>query len=241
MRIVAGQFRFMHQRHVGPAELGHGLKDFRPGEARASALLLAADGGLRGSVACDTIRRMIAPRTLFVLRILCVPVTALFTGAAPPVLAQVTTADVVDRPSLRAFVERAHAHAEAQLSGATEQEAYEFFDREFRPEGEWRQGPIYFAVVLAEGADRGTIFFHAVQPDLERQNLWNLEDKNGLLIVQELIANAGKNFVEYYFDNPDVIGDEDEGSLKVSWGEELTIMGRKFIILSGFYPATAAP
>ena len=39
--------------HVGPAELGHGLKDFRPGEARASALLLAADGGLRGSVACD--------------------------------------------------------------------------------------------------------------------------------------------------------------------------------------------
>ena len=184
---------------------------------------------------------MIAPRTLFVLRISCVPVTALFTGAAPPVLAQVTTADVVDRPSLRAFVERAHAHAEAQLSGATEQEAYEFFDREFRPEGEWRQGPIYFAVVLAEGADRGTTFFHAVQPDLERQNLWNLEDKNGLLIVQELIANAGKNFVEYYFDNPDVIGDEDEGSLKVSWGEELTIMGRKFIILSGFYPATAVP
>ena len=119
--------------------------------------------------------------------------------------------------------------------------AYEFFDREFRPEGEWRQGPIYFAVVLAEGADRGTTFFHAVQPDLERQNLWNLEDKNGLLIVQELIANAGKNFVEYYFDNPDVIGDEDEGSLKVSWGEELTIMGRKFIILSGFYPATAVP
>ena len=39
--------------HVGPAELGHGLKDFRPGEARASALLFAADGGLRGSVACD--------------------------------------------------------------------------------------------------------------------------------------------------------------------------------------------
>ena len=39
--------------HIGPAELGHGLKDFRPGEARASALLLAADGGLRGSVACD--------------------------------------------------------------------------------------------------------------------------------------------------------------------------------------------
>ena len=120
---------------------------------------------------------MIAPRTLFVLRISCVPVTALFTGAAPPVLAQVTTADVVDRPSLRAFVERAHAHAEAQLSGATEQEAYEFFDREFRPEGEWRQGPIYFAVVLAEGADRGTTFFHAVQPDLERLNLWNLEEQ----------------------------------------------------------------
>ena len=175
--------------------------------------------------------------SLFFLRISFVSVAALLASVPAPVLAQVTAADVMSRPSLRAFVERAHAHAEASLTGATEQEAYDFFDREFRPEGEWRHGPIYFGVILAEGAERGTSFFHAVDRDLETQNLWNLEDKNGLLVVQELIANAGKDFVEYYFDNPDVIGDEDEGSLKVGWGEELAIAGRKYVIGSGYYPA----
>ena len=175
------------------------------------------------------------------LLISCVPVTALFAGTAQPARAQPTAGDVVDRPSLRAFVERAHAHAEASLVDATEQEAYDLFDREFRPEGEWRQGPIYTGVTIAEGPDRGASFFHAVDPDLEGRNLWDLEDKNGVLIIQELLAKAGADFVEYYYDNPDVVGDEDEGSLKVAWGEELTIAGRKFVIGAGFYPATAVP
>ena len=62
----------------------------------------------------------------------------LFASAGAPALAQVTAADVVDKPTLQAFVERAHAHAETSLADATEEEAYEFFYREFRPEGEWR-------------------------------------------------------------------------------------------------------
>ena len=180
------------------------------------------------------------PRTSFSLPILCVLMMALFVSAARSA-AQVTAADVLDRPSLRAFVERAHAHAEASLRNATEEEAYDFFDSEFRPVGEWRQGVIYFGVILAEGPDRGTSFFHAVSPEIEGQNLWDLEDKNGVRIVQELIAKAGTDFVEYYYDNPDVIGDEDTGSLKVAWGEELTIAGRTFTIGSGFYPASAVP
>ena len=187
-----------------------------------------------------TIRAMTASRTLFVLRISCVPVTVLVASAAPA-LAQVTAADVVDKPTLQAFVERAHAHAEASLADVTEEKAYEFFDREFRPEGEWRQGPIYTGVILAEGPDRGTSFFHAVAQELETQNLWDLQDKNGVYIIRELIAKAGTGFVEYYYDNPDVIGDEDEGSLKVAWAEVLIIAGRKFTIGSGFYPATAVP
>ena len=150
-----------------------------------------------------------------------------------------TAADVLDRPSLR--VERARAHAEASLDGANEHEAYEFFDREFRLEGEWREGPIYTGVILAEGTDRGTSFLHAVAPDLEGQNLWDLQDKHGIYIVRELIAKAGTDFVEHYYDNPDVTGDEDEGSLKLAWAEVLTIAGRKFTIGSGFYPATAVP
>ena len=179
--------------------------------------------------------------TMTMLRISCALLAVFLASAARPALAQVTAGDVVDRLSLRTFVERAHALTEASLSDATEQEAYEFFDREFRPDGEWRQGPIYFGVQLAEGPDRGTQFFHAVNRELEGQNLWDLEDKNGVLIIQQLLAKAGEDFVEYYFDNPDVIGDEDEGSLKVAWGEELTIGDRLFVIGAGFYPATNVP
>ena len=176
------------------------------------------------------------------LPISCILTATLLAGAAPPALAQVTAGDVVDRPSLRAFVERAHARAEALVADATtELEAYLLLDAEFRPMGEWHQGPIYLFALLAEGPDRGTNVFSAADPTLQGQNLWDSEDKNGVLYVQELIAKAGTDFVEYYFDNPDVIGDEDEGSLKVGWSEVLTVAGQKFIIGSGFYPATAVP
>ena len=181
-------------------------------------------------------------RTLPLLRIARVSAAALFiVTAARPAGAQVTAVDVVDRPTLRAFVERARDHAEASLADATEQEAYDFFDREFRPEGEWHWGPIYTGVILAEGDDRGTSFFHAVASDLEGQNLWDLRDKNGVYIVRELTEKAGVEFVEYYWDNPDVIGDEEEGSLKVGWTEKIEIAGRMFTIGAGFYPATPVP
>ena len=98
--------------------------------------------------------------------------------------------------------------------------------------------PIYLVFLNAEGADRGTILFHATRPDLEGSNLWNSEDKNGVRIAQELIANAGRNFVEYYFDNPAVVGDEEEGSLKVAYPENLRIGGHRYVINCGFYPAT---
>ena len=184
---------------------------------------------------------MTMPRTPS-LPISCVLTAALFAGAAPPALAQVTAGDVVDRPSLRAFVERAHARAEALVADATtETEAYLLLSAEFRPMGEWHQGPIYLFALVAEGPARGTNVFSAAHPALEGRNLWDNEDKNGVLYVQELIAKAGTDFVEYHFDNPDVIGDEDEGSLKVGWSEVLTVADQKFIVGSGFYPATAVP
>ncbi len=184
---------------------------------------------------------MTMPRTPG-LPISCVLTAVLLAGAAPPAFAQVTAGDVVDRPSLRAFVERTHARAEALVADATtENEAYLLLDGEFRPMGEWHQGPIYLFALVAEGPARGTNVFSAAHPALEGRNLWDREDKQGVLYVQELIAKAGTDFVEYYFDNPDVIGDEDEGSLKVGWSEVLTVAGQKLIIASGFYPATAVP
>ena len=44
-----------------------------------------------------------------------------------------------------------------------------------------------------------------------RRTLWGLEDKNGVLIIQELIAKAGTEFLEYYYDNPDDVDPDRSG------------------------------
>lgn len=50
---------------------------------------------------------------------------------------------------------------------------------------------------------QGVMLMHAVRPDLNGQNLWNLEDPNGTLLFQELIGAAGSpegsGFVEYFW------------------------------------------
>lgn len=49
----------------------------------------------------------------------------------------------------------------------------------------------------------GHIFMHAVRPDLDGQNLWDLQDPNGKYLFRELAAatqtSAGADFVEYYW------------------------------------------
>ena len=175
---------------------------------------------------------MTMPRLSLILLLSCV-----LPSAVQPAFAQVTAADVRDRPSLRAFVERAAAHATASVS--EDEAAYAFFDRTFRPEGAWKQDAIYLFVIQPDGLN----LFHGANQSLEGQDLSDLEDKNGVRIVEELIrvANEGGGFVEYLFDNPDVLGDEEDGSSKVSYATLLTIGGTPLIIGSGFYPADAVP
>lgn len=175
------------------------------------------------------------------LTLSCALGTVSVGGVANSAFAQVTAADVVDRPNLRAFVQLARAEAETTVADATDQEAYDFFDREFRPQGRWRRGAVYLAVNISAGADRGHLLFHATRPDLEGRNMWNFRDKNGLLVLQEIIAKAGREFVEYYFDDPTVSGDEEEGSFKVGYGEEFVAGGRTLLITSGFYPKREVP
>ena len=141
----------------------------------------------------------------------------------------ITAAQVVDRATLEAFVWRAKAKVEA-LSAA---EVLAFLET-FRTEGEWKSGAIYLYVAdLA-----GNILFHGADPSLEGQNLINLEDKNGVKFVQELLAQVanGGGFVEYLWDNPIVEGDEDRGSPKVGYAAPLNALGQKLAIVAGFYP-----
>lgn len=158
---------------------------------------------------------------------------------APSPLTQVAAGDVADRSSLRAFVESARTESVVATADATEQEAFDFFDREFRPEGHWRQGSVYLVVVKVESAGRAISFFHGPITDLEGQNIWFIQDKNGVFITREFIrrADEGGGFVEYYFDNPDVAGDEEDGSFKVGYAAApFYIEGTKFVVTSGFYP-----
>ena len=153
---------------------------------------------------------------------------------------QITARDVVDKETLKAFVEAAKKYAKSYPFS-------EDIEAEFRQEGgRWKHESIY----LVLGNSDGVILFHAANPALEGQNLINLEDPNGVKYTQELIAAsaAGGGFVEYYFDNPaidengdgELVGDP-IGSPKISYAIPITDpeTGMELTLLSGFYPVTA--
>lgn len=165
--------------------------------------------------------------------------TAIVLFLAAPAAAQMdaTAADVMDRDSLMQFVQRAKAVVDQAASDSAS--VYNFADMEFRPQGDWNQGSIYIFILKTDGV----IFFHGANIDLEGVNLWDRADRNGVLYTQELIrtAEAGGGFVEYLFDNPDVMGDEEEGSPKVGYAALLSFEDENLVIGSGFYPATPVP
>ena len=173
------------------------------------------------------------------------PVAATMTTAmvlfllATPAAAQMdgTAADVVDRDSLMQFVQRAKTAVDQAASDAAG--AYDFADMAFRPQGDWNQGSIYIFILKTNGV----AFFHGASIDLEGVSFWDRADRNGVLYAQALIrvAEAGGGFVEYVFDNPDVMGDEEAGSPKVSYAALLTFEDEIFVIGSGFYPAMPTP
>ena len=154
-----------------------------------------------------------------------------------PEPAPIQAGEVVDRETLKAFVEA--AAQEALTNIATEDDAYAFFEATFAPEGPWRQGELYLFVHHRDG----TGFFHPANKNLEGQNLLGLEDVNGVKISEEILAAvaAGGGFVEYRWPNPEVEGDEETGSPKVSYALPLEIGDLDLLIGAGIYlPVTAA-
>lgn len=143
-------------------------------------------------------------------------------------------ARVSDRMSLEAFV--ADARAEVVAADPADQAAlYDLADTTFRPTGQWRDGSIYLYILTIDG----TNVFHGGDETLEGQDLWDSEDLNDTRYVQELAeaARRGGGFVTYWFDNPDVMGDEMAGSPKVGYvAEVLQVNGVDYMIGSGIYP-----
>ena len=160
------------------------------------------------------------------------------TGLLPamhPAIAQnteVTAGDVVDRETLKAFVLAAKAYGDK----ASTLPEYLNILQEFRTEGPWKQGSIYLFLFTTEGL----FILHGADPSLEGRNLIDLEDANGVKIVQELIAVAaeGGGYVEYLWPDPQIEGDT--GSPKVSYAIPYAALGQDFVLGSGFFPESAS-
>ena len=157
----------------------------------------------------------------------------------PPVpLPEVTAADVVDRETLRQFVHGSldwllELVGQVGFRRATEWKAL------MREEGgPFRSGPIYLFVFTPEGY----VIFHGADPWREGRTAIDNTDFQGRPFVREVIAvaQAGGGFVEYFWDDPTVQGDEDTGTPKVSYAvsykSELPVYeGVEFIVGAGFY------
>ena len=156
--------------------------------------------------------------------------------AAMPEPPQIRAEEVSDRENLRLFVEEAVRIASGEIASADE--AYAWFDANFRPEGQWRHGEIYLFVMELNGV----AFFHATLPHLEGQDLSDLEDLQGVRITEEHLAAvaAGGGYTEFLWDNPEVEGDEETGSPKVAYLAPVTIGGRDLAFGSGIYPPVTA-
>lgn len=159
----------------------------------------------------------------------------LFSGFYP-----VTARAVVNKETLKAYVEAAKEYVKSYPFS-------EAIREEFRQEGgRWKYADIYLSLVDTDGV----MLFHGANPSLDGRNLIDLEDHNGVKIIQELIAvsAAGGGFVEYYFDNPaidengdgELLGDP-IGSLKIAYSIPVTDpqTGMVFILTAGFYPQAA--
>ncbi|MYG81604.1 MAG: hypothetical protein F4187_07505, partial [Gemmatimonadetes bacterium] len=88
----------------------------------------------------------------------------------------------------------------------------------------------------------GYVIFHGANAWREGRFAEDTEDNNGTKFVELIIAaaRAGGGYVEYFWDDPTVEGDEDTGSPKVSYALSFTsdfdvYTGQEFIIGAGFY------
>ncbi|MDE2666161.1 MAG: hypothetical protein OXI69_08420, partial [Acidobacteriota bacterium] len=174
----------------------------------------------------------------------CVLVMAGVLSGVGPASAQeapdVTAQDVVDRDTLKAFVQGAIAWLGAQFESGEAVDINALKDL-FRMEpGPWKHGSTYFVVLvnnyLVEGAV--LVFFDAGNPDRDFKLLSVIEDANVVKIMQDLVAAAVDNapmmeggFVAY----------EEAGVSRVSYAQLVVapenagvIANQQLVISAGF-------
>ena len=167
-----------------------------------------------------------------------------------PALAQeepaITARDVVDRDTLRAFVQGAIAWLGAQFESG-EAVDIDVLKELFRMEpGPWKHGSTYFVVLVndylgIEGAV--LVFFDAGNPDRDFKLLTAIEDASVAMFMQDLVAAAVENapMMEGGF-----VESEEAGVSRVSYAQLVVapenagvIAGQELVISAGFNPGDA--
>ncbi len=176
----------------------------------------------------------------------CVLVMAGLLSHVGPGLAQeapaVTAQDVVDRDTLKAFVQGAIGWLGAQFESG-EAVDIDALKEVFRMDpGPWKHGSTYFVVLVnnRQSEDFILIFFDAGNPDRDSKFLGVLQDANVAKVMKDLVAVAVENapmmeggFVEY----------EEAGMSRVSYAQLVeapasagAIAGQELVISAGFNP-----
>ena len=109
--------------------------------------------------------------------------------------AQTTAAEVVDRLTLKAFVDG----VKAEIESATTVADASVVQEKMRVMGDWRTEDM-FLVIFTPG---GEPFLHAADRTAETKNLRGVVDDNGVMVVRELLsAGPEGRFVEYHDGEP---------------------------------------
>ncbi|MDE0108804.1 MAG: hypothetical protein OXN96_13385 [Bryobacterales bacterium] len=148
----------------------------------------------------------------------------------------VTASQVKDRETLITFVEEAaRVYREALSEGYS---TLTGIRNAFRLEGgDWKSGSIYLWVV----SGGGFILFHGTEQFREgRPTDLTRTDINGVRFAEELLGGArreGRKFLQYHYDDPTIVGDEDTGSPKLGYAVSFSVPNsqQKAVIGSGIY------
>jgi len=133
------------------------------------------------------------------------------TASSPAATSSGGAAGTVTEDQVVAFVQQAADYVKAH----GKVEALKVFSE---PQGEFRDGELY---IFAEDF-AGTELANGGQPEIVGQNLIDLEDTNGVKILEVLIAAAkrGSGWVSYVWDNPETGQEQAKRAYVIKVGDD---------------------
>ena len=156
-------------------------------------------------------------------------------------LPPVTAADVVDRETLKQFVEGAVQWSDSLFSALGFSAVLHWkieFRKDVKDGGLFKDG----LTLLYSITPDGYVVFHALDPWREGRIVINNPDARGdTTFVRRIIheAQSGGGYVDYYWDNPDDPDDDQDGTLRTTYAVSMMPAGiqGEYILAGSFFPS----